>query len=359
MAINKRIIRSNDEAAVGASFNTVLYTGNGGTQSITGVGFEPDFVWIKARTEAENHYLQDTVRGFDSDGTGGADSYIPLISNTTDAESNFPSTWHNNYGYLNSIDPDGFTVVFGVGSIYDSYNKSGVDYVAWCWKAGGAAVANPQGNTASLISANPDAGFSIITHTSGMLSSNTFGHGLNKEPDVIISKIRNLSDNWIVHTPNIGGRGAGTNVLKLNTTDAFENTLVYNGDSSTFNVQWTSATYDFVHYCFHSVAGFSKFGSYTGNGSTSGPTIDCGFEPAFVMVKSAETSLTNWNIHDNKRDTDSLNDKYLFANLSNAEIDNSAGRIIFLENGFQIGTSDISRNESGIKYIYMAFANQF
>jgi hypothetical protein len=332
-------------------FNTVTYSGNGSTQSITGVGFAPDLVWIKTRNEDISHIITDSARGIRK----------TLFSDRTDAELEFSSNG------LISFDSDGFTVSDLSGNQY-GVNGIGKNHVAWNFKAGGAAVLDQQGDIDSYVSANTEAGFSIVSYTGNGQDIQTVGHGLGNTPSIVITKNRNKSDsldgNWAVaYMPDLT---AGY----LNTTNGF--------DSNRFDVLFGSGINDniftvsvggpigyghtngngdpMIAYCFAEVEGFSSIGSYVGNGSASGPIINCGFEPAFVMIKGANVSPTNWNIHDNKRDTDSFNDKFLFANLSNQEIDDAAGRVIFLSNGFQIGTSDFSRNESGYTYIYMAFA---
>ena len=312
------------------NFNTVLYTGTGsGSKSVTGVGFQPDLVWGKSRNDTISHILFDVVRGENKQ----------LSSNTTGAEVTRASAAYE-------FDSDGFTVTT-VGNL-----NNAVNYVAWNWKAGGAAVSNPQGNTASQISANPDAGFSIVTHTSAMLNTNTFGHGLNKAPELVITKIKNLSDNWIVHFPAILGNSTG---LRLNATLAAFSTIVYSGNSTTFNMQWTSGTYEFLHYCFHSVDGFSKIGSYTGTGAT-GNTIVTGFEPAYLMTKRTDVSGYNWYIWDNKRSPTNPRDKVIDADRSGAEQDFSAYPHDFNSNSFSVDTTNAAFNANGATYIFMAFA---
>ena len=351
MAINKRIIRSNDEAAGGASFNTVLYDGDGAaTKQITGVGFQPDLVWIKGRTPATfNHVLSDSVRG----------SNAALYSNSTNAELS-PS----NYGAVGTFDADGFTTANGTGgSIEVNYNVNNQNYVAWCWKAGGAAVTNTDGTITSQVSANTEAGFSIVSYTGNGVSGATIGHGLSDEPKIFIVKRRDLARSWHV----LGSVVGLDKYLLLDTTDALasaagyfplpNNTVInYGTPSSSVNV--LNGT--FIAYCFAEVAGFSKFGSYVGNGSTNGPIIDCGFEPALVVTKMAQGIGSNWWVHDNKRDTSNPRINNLRWNLPDAEqVNNTDTAIDFNSNGFQIKTSYIEANNSGDTFIYMAFANQF
>ncbi len=324
----RRLIKSNDEGS-GASFNTVTYTGNGSTQSITGVGFQPDFVWVKSRSAATSNKLTDVVRGT----TKG------LVSNTAAEET-------TDTNGLTAFGSDGFTL--GTDSVYNTNTST---YVAWCWKAGGAAVTNTDGSSSSEVSANVDAGFSIVKHSGTMVSGQTFGHGLSAEPEIIINKITNVADYWWTFFPSVLGN---SNVLDLSRTIALSAVgITYSGNSSTFGISWTGGTYDFIHYCFHSVAGFSKFGSYTGN-SPSPITITTGFEPAMIIVKSYSWgSNKDWVIYDNKRGED----KYLFSNTVGVE--GTYNNVDFTSTGFNIVDTGSSLNQYGTSYIYMAFANQF
>jgi len=323
-------------------FNTVLYTAatTNGTYDITGSSFQPDLIWVKNRDNVEQHYLMDSVRGL----TNMTDKF--LQSSTTNSESSASAMVN---GTTVTAIQGGFRVVetsINAGELY----FNGRTYVSWNFKAGGAAVTNPQGNTASQISANPDAGFSIVTHTSSMLSSQTFGHGLNSTPKIVISRVRNIADSWWVFMPDVIG---STNVLELNATAAARSVgLTFNANNTTFNIQWTSSSYDFLHYCFAEVEGFSSFGSYVGTGA-SGKTVVTGFEPAFIMVKSSSLAR-NWHIFDNKR-TSGQQHYYLDPNVSNVEV-TSFDAIRFLENGFEFVQGDDQFNGSGASYIYMAFA---
>lgn len=356
--MNKRIIKSNDEGG-GASFNTVLYTGSGSDGlAVTGAGFSPDFVWIKPRTQADNHNIYDTLRGVRQQ----------LIPNNTSAESTQPRT-------LQSFDADGFTL-----NDDNNVNNSGIDYVAWCWKAAGyantfnvlengsttsSATAAGAGITAGSnttnysVSANRDAGFSIVRFNAGSTAWNV-GHGLNVAPDVIIEKMYTFGNQWAVYHKDLGtGK-----FLKLSTTDG--EVTDAGAFSSVTDTTWTSYTTltsgSYIAYCFAEVAGFSKFGSYTGNGSTNGPTITTDFEPAFVMIKSSSDTGA-WIMHDNKRGNYNNGDIYarLTAESPNAEIDDypTNKRIVISSTGFQITNASNSWNGSGRGYIYMAFANQF
>jgi len=329
------------------NFNTVLYTGNNGTQSITGVGFQPDFTWIKARDNgSNNHALTDSVRG-----TGSGNG---LSSNTTGAEGQYSAA----YGYLSAFGTDGFTVQAGSTSP-NFVNSSSANYVAWNWKAGGAAVSNTDGTVTSQVSANTAAGFSIVKYT-GNGNNSTIGHGLSVAPDLIITKgIDSVvgNTNWLVYNSISGATGRMFLNLSLGFTIG---STAYNDTEPTSSVFTIGTTGDingngaaYIAYCFHSVAGYSKIGSYTGNGSATGPIVTLGFEPAFVMIKRTDATA-NWRILDNKRSTTNPINKELYPPLSNAEGTFSA--LDFLSNGFQIINTDSSYNASGGTYIYMAFA---
>ena len=339
----------------GDNFNTVLYTGNGGTQAITGLGFQPDFVWIKQRTFTESHSLFDTVRGVD----------LFLRSDTTAAENNFGGT----YG-VNSFDSNGFTV--GNGS---AVNGNGYSMVGWSWKAGGAARNNTKGTLTSTISANVDAGFSIVKYTGDNSSSATIGHGLGKMPAMVMTKMSEQSggasstSQWMIYHKDLTGNVSGDNPynlyfstnaeLDLTAFGAYDNITtdvipVTRTSASTAHNNNNLSTY--VAYCFAEIAGYSKIGSYTGNGSATGPIVTLGFEPAWIMIKrsSSNASGGNWIIKDNKRDTTNPNTQNLYANLSAAE--ENAYPVDFNSNDFQILESNVDINENGGTYIYMAFA---
>ena len=336
MAINKRIIKSNDEGAVVVpteSFNTVLHTPNnsGSDRSLTGVGFPPDFVWMKYRYSTPavgQHYLFNSVTG---------DSI--LKSNATQAEFT---------GYITSFDPDGVTYLDTL------INRTGTDsVVAWCWKAGGAVTPNnnTNGTIPSTVSANPDAGFSIVKFTASSNTNDTLGHGLSSAPEMIIYKRLDGTSNWTVYTNVIDG---SWDYLRLNLTDAKTD------DSGTWSTASTikniSTANNWISYCFHSVAGYQKVGSYTGNTSTL-PSVDLGFSPRFVMIKEA-TDTGSWLIYDSVRPSDpaTQNNNILFAN-SDSQESISAGNVLnFTSTGFDIeaGTSELNTN--GSTYIYLAIA---
>ena len=320
-------------------FNTVLYTGNNSTQSITGVGFQPDFVWIKARNNgSNNHALTDSIRG-----TGSGNG---LSSNTTGAEGEYSAA----YGYLSAFGTDGFTVQAGSTSS-NFVNSSSANYVAWCFKAGGAAVANNDGNVTSQVSANNTLGFSIASYTSTGTSGATFGHGLDAAPELVLLKCTSTgSTNWIV-----GGTTVGNNYyLSLNSNGSqtsSSNWLVSSATTLQLNQTFGNANTsgrEYITYNFTSKPGFSKVGTYTGNGTSQ--NISTGFKVGFVLIKSA-TSTQNWMMYDSTRG----GNKYLLADSASAEGTSGSNLVNFYTNGFGVSSSN-SENQSGQTFIYLAFA---
>jgi hypothetical protein len=322
-------------------FNTKLYTGNGGssTDSITGINFQPDWVWIKARNNTYNHNLYDSVRGLSS----GA-----ILSNSTDAQD---STQR-----ISSFDSDGFTLP---ATNYTYVNASGTNYVAWNWKAGGTGVSNTDGTITSTVSASTTSGFSIVTYT-GTGANATVGHGLGSAPSVVICKQLNATQQWINYHKAIGA----TKYLHLNASDASAtSSTVWNDTdptSSVFSVgtavNCNGSGNTYIAYCFAPVRGFSSMGSYVGNGSaTDAPFIYTGMKPSMVMVKCSSASTTDWIITDNKRGTFNPAGERLYPNLSASE-DASGDYFNYFSNGFKFNGNVSLWNTSGATYIYMAFA---
>ena len=325
---------------------------NGTTTDIgyTGLEFQPDFVWIKRRDNAignTNNLLFDSVRGAGE----------RLMSNVTNAESTETDE-------LTSFNSNGFTV--GADA---STNGSGGSIVAWNWKAGGAAVSNTDGSITSQVSANTAAGFSIVSYTGNSTTGATVGHGLSEVPEMIIVKrLQTPVDNWAVYNATIGnsyrlaldesGGKSGPNRLEWNNTTPTTSVITL-GNHSSVN---TNSTY--IAYAFHSVAGYSKIGSYAGNGNSTGPVVDTGFEPAWVMIKSSSSDDGGggaWIIYDNKRSTSNPRDKRLYANYNYEELTSSSYNLDFLTaspKGFQpkVAASSYGFNTLGVEYIYMAFA---
>jgi len=325
--------------------NTVLYTGTGSELAITSLDFTPDFVWIKNRDATDNHMLYDSVRGATKD----------LHSNTQDAETTTAQT-------LKSFDSAGFTLGTDV-----QVNTNTEDYVAWCWKAGGAAVSNTDGTITSSVSANTTSGFSIVSYTGSGTASDTVGHGLSTIPSLIIARNRTQSGSWCVTHESLSAdkvlRFEGTNAEgdiadgELDSPPNNSSTFGFNnGTSGTPLKAVNASSIPYIAYCWSEVEGFSKFGSYTGNGSADGPFVYTGFIPACIIFKKV-SSTSNWGIFDNSRDPYNEVDHILFPNLTNAEV-TPAYAMDFLSNGVKLrNTSDIV-NVSGQTYIYMAFAEQ-
>jgi hypothetical protein len=336
---------ANPPGTIGATdyFNTVTYTGNSSTQSITGVGFQPDFVFLKSRTETYAFYFFDAVRG--------AGKYL---TNNTNAETDGSTT-------LSSFDSDGFSL----GSASGSNNNNG-NYVAWCFKAGGTAVSNTDGTLTSSVSANQDAGFSIATYT-GTGSNASVGHGLGITPSMCIIKQRNTAQSWWVWHQALGNNvGANNTMLELNgTAGAYPADDVFRGFTSTvFQIGADSGSNTnggtYVAYCFAEKPGISKFGEYTGTGSSDGPVITCGFRPAMVMIKWYESVNTaeSWHLYDNKRGGNP-NNTVLFPDAAAVEESPADRYIQFTSDGFQLKSSGQAINRSGAKYIFMAWAATF
>ena len=308
-----------------AYFNTVLYTGNGSTQSISGVGFQPDFVWLKERSSTSGHRFTDAVRG----------AGYSMASESTDAE-NYASN------RITSFDSDGFSL----GNA-GAFNESSQTYVAWNWKADNTSgSSNTDGSTTSTVSANTTAGFSIVTCTT-LAGTQTVGHGLSQAPDIVIQKSRNTAQSWYVYYDFVDG---SQDYLTLNSTAA---AAAWGGSAATSTVfyeNW-SAGVDLICYCFHSVEGYSKFGSYIGNGANDGPFVYTGFRPAFVMIKRTD-STGGWSMADSARPEYNP----AVALQANTAVVEFGSDLDITSNGFKVRTTWVERNASGGTYIYMAFA---
>jgi len=325
-------------------YNNVLYTGSGDTtngQSITGIGFQPDLLWFKSTGTTYYNVLYDSIRG-----TNAAIS------------SNLTNSTYSNYNRLQSFDNDGFTIKANNTADLWKIDRSGQPFVAWCFKAGGAAVANTDGNIASQVSANVAGGFSIVSYIGNSSFGQTVGHGLNAQPQMVIYKNLDNPRNWRTYVEPIGA----TKYLNLDentgegTYGSFDNTSPTSTVFSTTNSVADRATNyngdDFIAYCFHSVTGFSKIGSYTGTGANM--TVDVGFEPAFVMIKNTSSSAS-WHIFDNKRTTANPSTEALFPNESLAAADYNTV-FVFTSTGFNNKVTSTSLNNNGSNYIYLAFA---
>ncbi len=319
-------------------FNTVLYTGTGNSHAITNVGFAPNWVWLKKRSGSENHILTDSVRG----------ATKTIRSNTNDAENTESE-------FLKSFDSDGFTL--GTRS---EPNGSGATFASWNWKAGTSftndASSTGVGSIDSSGSVSTTAGFSIISWT-GSGSGATIAHGLGAQPQIVFVKNRDDTASWNVYTV-IGGGGKG---LFLNDNAAFDSDSSYfnDGTASTTTFPVGSANTangssdNMIAYCFANVKGYSKIGSYIGNGNASGTFVYTGFKPAFIMYKNTARAIS-WLIHDNKRLGYNPDNDEQHPDTSAA--DGTDDRADILSNGFKIRESSNLMNVSGEQVIYMAFA---
>ena len=323
-------------------FNTVTYTGTAGEQTISGVGHQPDFIWVKQRGDAGyDHSLHNSVSGL----------LKQLISNSTATEITNTDT-------ITSNNSDGFVLgADTAGPNANSNNQDTKNYVAWNWKANGTGVANTDGSISSTVSASATSGFSIVKYSGDGGSSSTVGHGLNAIPKFVTIKC-------ITSTPSWQCWGDGYTRLSLNNPDADLGSNGMTRGASTVTLpsginDWNGSGQDYIMYCWSEVKGFSKFGSYTGNGSTDGTFVYTGFKPAFVMMKSYSHAV-NWKIEDSKRNQP-FNDGYgasINANENSAEDNNTAYDIDILSNGFKQRNTNSNMNNPGYTYIYMAFAEE-
>ena len=327
-------------------FNTILYTGDDQTgKSITGVGFQPTFSWIKEMQGTAHHVLHDAARGATA---GRISSNRTAVEDATDSMASFNS--------------DGFVV----GSSAAYINSNNASIVAWNWKGGGAGSSNTEGSiNTTKTSADTDAGFSIMTYTGNATEGATIGHGLTKAPEVVMTKKRAAAaGGWMVF--HIGNTAAPeTDELNLEVTEATQdsaniwndtlpsNTVITIGNNSVINADGAT----FVAYAWHSVEGFSKFGAYGGNNNADGTFVHLGFKPALVITKAASRT-GHWNMQDNKNNPFNVVNKVIFANDSAAQYTdpNAACLIDFTSNGFKWRNNDDNNNDTGETYVYMAWA---
>jgi hypothetical protein len=328
-------------------FNIVLWTGDGTTKNITGVGFQPDLVWAKKRSATGFHAWCDSVRG----GTKN------IFSNATNAEETNATDW------ILSFASDGF----GVNSA-GNLNQSAATYASWNWLGSNTTASNTDGSITSTVSANTTSGFSIVSYTGNGVADATIGHGLNDTLAMIILKNRTDVENWWVYHKGLSD--PSTKAILLNSanaeftpgTSAFNPSGFSTSVFSTKNDNASNSNGDnYIAYCFAEKKGFSKFGSYTGNGiNGDGTFVYTGFKPSFILIKNAD-EIKNWYIYDTTRDTLQPLDLYLSPNLNNAEASFSAFNTVdALSNGFKLrggSTGNGSEtNNTGKKYIYMCFA---
>jgi len=324
-----------------AYFQTSIYTGNSGTQSITNTGnsdLQPDWIWTKARSYNDDHLFVDSVRG--------VTKYLKSHVTAADQTSSIRVTAFNSDG-------------FSLGSSSD-INGNNDTYVAWQWKAGTSfsndASSTSVGTIDSAGSVNTDAGFSIITYT-GTGNAATIAHGLGVKPDWIISKIRSTTGDWNVYHDAFGATGR----IKFNSTGAGSNNTSIFAELPTSSVisvgnggdiNTSSGTH--IFYCFAGKQGYSKFGSYTGNGNADGSFVYLGFKPAWLMIKRSSAGGDDWMMTDNKMNLFNVINKRLNPNSNGAE--QSTDIIDFVSNGFKLRATPDYMNGNGSTYIYMAFA---
>tara|TARA_B100001123_G_scaffold327556_1_gene368415 strand:- start:3891 stop:4955 length:1065 start_codon:yes stop_codon:yes gene_type:complete len=326
-------------------FQCKLYTGNGSTNAITLDGDEnmqPDLVWVKRRNGATKSMLFDNARSANF-----------LQTESSDAEQ-------DGADYFVSLDSDGFTFE---GSD-NSNNASSQTYVAWCWKMANGTASNSNGtNITSTVSANTTAGQSIVSYSGSGTTSDTVGHGLSSL-DFLIVKSRGENDSWFVkHKDLASSKNLNLNqtVAETDVTSAYSEGGLSNLSGNTFGfLDGTSdanavneSSEAHIAYCFKSVQGYSKFGSFTGNGNASGTFVFCGFRPAWILIKNS-SSVTSWTLYDNKRPGFNEDNAYLLPDASDNEL--SDKDIDLLSNGFKPRTSNSALNTSGDTYIFMAFA---
>ena len=317
-------------------FNTKLYTGTGSTASITGVGFQPDFSWIKVRNNTDNHVVFDAVR------TAGK----RLEPNINAAEATISNE-------LTAFNSDGFSI----GGA-DRVNRNNDTYASWNWKANGQGSSNTVGSiNTTYTSANTTAGMSIVKYTGNGVTGATIGHGLGKIPTMMIVKNLSRVSEWTVYHKDIGN----THYLELNSTVAKQDYDIWYDTTPTANVFYVRGhervNYSgdsYIGYIFTDIQGYSKMGSYRGNGSTDGTFVYTGFKPAWFMLKRTD-GTNSWQIFDNKRDTGNALDNALEANDNAAEA-TGTDRLDFLSQGVKLRTNGSAQNASGGTYIYMAFA---
>ena len=325
-----------------AHMAATTYTGTGASQTIANTvdssNFQPDFVWMKSRSAATDHALYDSVRGATKD----------QVSNSATAETTQVTG-------LTAFGSTGFTV----GALA-KINTNAATYVGWQWKGGGAAVTNTNGTMSAQVSANPTSGCSICSFTtpSGTVNPNTFGHGLGVAPSFVITKAVAVAQSYDTYHVGVGN----TARILLNTTGAAStaNAQYWNNTTPSSTVvtigttAWWGSSTNYIAYCFAPIAGYSAFGSYTGNGSTDGPFVFTGFRPRWVLFKSS-SSVNNWQIYDTAMSPSNAATTWLYPDLANAA-GTSGVDIDILSNGFKPRSTNAINNGSGVTYIYAAFA---
>jgi len=332
-------------------FDTTLWTGSGGARTISGLNHKPDLIWTKTRSVGYNHMWSDSSRGFNANSELG--------SNSTAAEGGLSA---ETYGYKSGHTADGWTMVDGTDSVDNqedgNTNQPSVTYVGWTWAAnGGTTSSNTDGSITSAVQASTTSGFSIVTYTGNGSDNATVGHGLGEKPKVIIPKRRDSTGNWLIN--NWVSEQDYAQKLKWNDTEAqtSSDSFVKDAGSSTFtlgtdaDVNASSGTY--VAYCFAEKQGFSKFGQYTGNGSTNGPFLYTGFTPNFFFVKRWD-GTASWHLYDGEREK--FNDGSRLAFKINTSETEFSKNVDFLSNGIKFRDTTSDANTAGGAYIWGAFA---
>ena len=326
-----------------AYFQTLLYTGDGNdNRNLVNTGnsdLQPDWIWNKRRDNTSNHFIFDSSRGV---------SKI-IVTDTNEAES-------TNTNQLQAFQTDGFQLGSDNGS-----NGSSRTMVAWQWKAnGGTTASNSDGSITSTVQANTTAGFSIVTYNGEGDSQATVGHGLGVKPQVIIPKIRGTTGSWHMYHEGVDSSAPENYGLLLNANNARADDPGFYNDTAPTSSVFTVGTYnnfnnDYVAYCFAEKQGYSKFGSYTGNGSEDGPFVYTGFKPQWILFKNTGAA-EEWVLYDTKRDSTNPNTKTIRVDSNIAEAEATTLDIDFLSNGFKNRSNQAQLNSSGVLYIYMAFA---
>ena len=336
-------------------FDVVTWSGNSSTSNrkISGLEFQPDLVWTKTRNHTYHHVWFDSNRG----------PSFRINADRSEAENT------TNGGYLASFDHDGFTWQYGGGSSNEWWNESGKNYVAWCWKAGGTAVANSDGDVTSQVSVNDEAGFSIVKFTFPA-SGDAFsvGHGLGKIPELIIMKNRSHNNNWdVYHHGN--GNSPEHHRLRLNTNDSRQDATAWNDFVPTSTIfksrtsgNWYNANSNAIAYCWYSIPGYSAFGCYEGNGQSDGPFIYTGFRPAMIITKSYSNGggSYNWFMCDSTRGPRNNIYQRFQPNDTSSEVTDSsnAATVDFYSDGFKLRGTGSMLNGNTVEYVYMAWAEQ-
>jgi len=324
-----------------AHFNTVLYSGNGSTQSITGVGFQPDLVWVKERTATSEHQVVDAVRG-----------YNKRLQTNSSGSQDVDSSPYNDF---KSFDSDGFSIGNG-GAV----NENSQTYASWNWKANGAGSANTDGTiNTTKTSANTTNGFSMITYSGTGSGGGTIGHGLGAKPKVFICRHLNADgNNWQVWVDTTGNGTSDQRLLLNGTGSNYNNNHITFGTDtitlpSSSGDAWSGSGKNYVGYAFIEKVGYSKFGTYIGNGNADGAFAYCGFKPSLILIKNTNDGNTNWQIYDNKRDGFNPQNDLFRANLNSAE--DAVDPIDIVSNGFKNKHNATSQNSNTDVHFFMAW----